>query len=187
MLNGLIYDGGLSLRMGMDKGSIIYHDTPQRDYLHKILKRHVSDVYLSCHPDRLPETVIPVLKDVFFNAGPLGGLLTAFDLDPVCSWLTVPCDTPMLDHDIIVQLINERDPDKIASCFFDLSGAHPEPLVAIWEPKAKSILLKEYHQGQQSIFRVLHSNDVKMIFPHDPQKLMNVNTEEERDRYFGER
>ena len=178
-INGLILSGGESKRMGRDKGSINYHGMSQIDFLSQFLIKFVERTYISCHPDRIPVTKHEVLPDTFLNLGPYGGVLSAFRHDPDSAWLVVACDIPMLDESVITHLINERDPNKVATCIHDPSTGLPEPLITIWEPRAYPILLHFLSQGISCLRKTLIHTDVKQIDIDRPEVLMNVNTPEE--------
>ena len=59
---GLVLAGGESRRMGLDKSAIEYHGKPHRDFLADLLKEYVAKVFISCHPDRVPETEHAVFR-----------------------------------------------------------------------------------------------------------------------------
>ena len=151
------------------------------EYLLGLLSGFVSNVYLSCHPDRVPETKNKLITDSFLDLGPYGGVLSAFRFNPNTAWLTVPCDMPLIDENIITQLIKERDPNKMATCFHDPSTGFPEPLLTIWEPRAYPILLQFLSQGKSCLRKALINTDSKKIEAHNPIALKNANTPEESE------
>ena len=178
-INGLILTGGKSSRMGADKGSMDYHGVPQNDFLVRLLSPFVSEVYLSCHPDRVPETHHSILPDTFLDLGPYGGVLSAFRHDPNSAWLVIACDIPMLDEATLAHLIASRDHSKVATCFHDPSTDLPEPLITLWEPRAYSILLQNLSQGISCLRKVLINTDSNVIQIERPEVLRNANTPQE--------
>jgi molybdopterin-guanine dinucleotide biosynthesis protein A len=178
-INGLILTGGKSRRMGQDKSLIDYHGVTQIDFLVDLLNPFVSKVYLSCHPNRIPETQHQVISDTFLDLGPFGGVLSAFRFDPNSAWLVVACDIPLLDEETISHLIRQRDPDKVAVCIFDPETELPEPLLTVWEPKAYPILLQFLSQGVSCLRKSLINSDSKQIHIDRPEVLRNANSPEE--------
>src|SRR5688500_19466069 len=77
-IKGLVLAGGESSRMGTDKGSIEYHGIPQRDFMLQLLEKFSDEVFLFCHPDRIPEGKYPVIKDYFLDLGSYGGVFYVF-------------------------------------------------------------------------------------------------------------
>lgn len=158
-----------------------YHGIPQHDYLFQLLSGFVSEAYISCHPDRIPTTENPVLKDTFLDLGPYSGVLSAFRFNPNVAWLTVACDMPLLNEAVIAQLVSERDPSKVATCFHDPSTGLPEPLLTIWEPKAYPLLLQFLSQGVSCLRKSLINTDSKQLEAIHPEVLRNANTPEEAE------
>jgi|SRR5687767_9133514 len=178
-IKGLVLAGGESSRMGTDKGSIEYHGIPQRDFMLQLLEKFSDEVFLSCHPDRIPEGKYPVIIDSFLDLGPYGAVLSAFRFDPNTAWLVVACDIPMLDESMLELLIRQRDPDKIATCFHDPATGFPEPLITIWEPRAYPVLLQWLGEGNSCLRKILINTDCKIIHTDRPEVLRNANTPEE--------
>lgn len=180
-LNGLVLAGGASQRMGRDKRAIEYHGVSQLDYLTELLQEYVDEVFISCHPDRMANTTHKILKDTFLDLGPYGGVLSAFRFNPNVAWLTVPVDMPLLDAELISQLIKDRDATRLATCFHDPSTGFPEPLLTIWEPRAYPVLLQNISQGISCLRRTLINSDAKVLTMASPEKLRNANTVEEME------
>ncbi|MFO7256586.1 MAG: NTP transferase domain-containing protein [Bacteroidota bacterium] len=178
-LNGLILAGGKSSRMGRDKSLIVFHDQPQRDHLFNILKRFCNEVYLSCkNVEGIPEH-LNAIPDKFDLNTPLNGILSAFEHEPSAAWLAVAVDMPFVDALTIKTLIENRDPKKVATCYYDSDGDKPEPLLTIWEPRAY-LLLRDFHsRGGFGARHFLMENDIHLITVPDPRALMNVNSEDD--------
>jgi molybdopterin-guanine dinucleotide biosynthesis protein A len=178
-LNGLILAGGKSVRMGQDKSLIEYHEVSQREYLFNMLKNFCAVVFTSCKiTDTVPIRFNP-LPDHFDFESPLNGILSALTHDSNAAWLTVPIDMPLIDVEIISFLINKRDPAKVATCFYDSEGKDPEPLIAIWEPKAYPLMINFYKAGKISPRDFLKMEDICILQIPDRNALVNINSPEE--------
>lgn len=178
-VHGLVLNGGKSQRMGRDKGSIEYHGRPQREHLADLLSQHCNYTAISIREDKELATSHALIQDEFLGLGPLSGLLTAFKQQPDAAWLTVACDQPALDASVIQQLLDERDPSRLATCFHNPDTGFPEPLLTIWEPRAYPILLQWLARGYSCPRKVLINSDVKEIVVSDHSFMLNVNTPEE--------
>ncbi len=180
---GLVLAGGHSTRMQRDKGLLDYHGKPQRQFVWELLKSKCADVYMSCRSDQLEEIEenLNPLPDTFEDLGPFGGILSAFRANPNVAWLTLASDLPLLDEEMIDTLIQNRDPSKIATAFWDPEGKFPEPLITIWEPRAYPELLHFLSLGYSCPRKALINSDVKLIEAPDVTKLMNVNYPEDYD------
>lgn len=182
-LNGLILAGGKSLRMGHDKSLIEYHNVSQREYLFTMLKNFCAVVFTSCKITHTVPVRFNPLPDHFDFESPLNGILTAFAHDSIAAWLTVPIDMPLIDVEIIAYLLNKRDSNKVATCFYDSEGKNPEPLIAIWEPRAYPLLQNFYKEGKISPRDFLKQHDTHIIEIPDRNALANINSPEELEKF----
>lgn len=177
VLKGLVLAGGKSSRMGRDKTSIDYHGKEQRYHVVELLRPFCDEVFISCREDQRDSIDgYKIIPDAYTNAGPLGALLSAFEIDHTCAWLTVACDLPLLDGKTLALLISQRDADSMATTFESPHDGLPEPLITIWEPKAYEALSAFWEKEQRCPRKALLNNKVKMIKPLNGVTLMNVNT-----------
>ena len=175
-INGLILAGGRSERMGTNKAFIDYYGKPQYQYVYDLLKESCENVYISCKAaGEFPVEFNPLL-DRFDLDSPINGIVSAFEKQPACVWLTAPVDMPLLDLQLIQNLIDHRDKEKMATCFWDSSGNSPEPLLTIWEMRAHSPLLKFLKSGGVSPRKFLQTHACNIIGWPDAKYLININT-----------
>lgn len=178
---GLVLAGGESRRMGQDKGSIAYHGKPQRDHMAELLSKICQKTFISARPNQEIITSHSLIHDTFLNLGPYGAILSAFRQHPNAAWLVVACDLPLLDEATLQQLLQHRNPSKIATAFQSPTEQFPEPLIAIWEPKAYPILFQFLAQGYSCPRKVLINNDAELLQAQNPDALRNVNEPEEME------
>lgn len=183
-LKGLLFAGGKSQRMGMDKGEINYHGTSQRNHVAKLLDKFCETTYLSVRPEQTIDTDKTLFPDLFSGLGPFGGLLTAFRNYPNAAFLSLPIDAPLIDEELLGHLVKHRNPNKLATCFYNPETKFPEPLITIWEPRAYPVLLHWLSQGYACPRKVLINSDIELLKIEETDKLKNANTQEERDELF---
>jgi len=179
---GLVLAGGKSTRMGKDKGLIPYHGMPQREYLYHLLSRVCERTFLSIRPEQQNdfsddmETIVDENK----YKGPYNGLLSAHQRHPKVAWLVLACDLPLIDLLSLQELIAARDPNVMATSFAQKEDPLPEPLCAIWEPKAFEASRAYLESGNGTCPRkFLINSEVKLAFPSNENVLLNANSEEE--------
>lgn len=174
---GLVLAGGKSVRMGQDKGLINYHGKPQREFAADLLKPYCEQVFISCRQDQLNEieSTYELLPDTFTGLGPYGAILSAFRAFPDHAWFVIACDLPLLDQETVTFLLKNRNASKTASAFISPINQFPEPLIAIWEPKAYPVLLQFLAQGYSCPRKVLINSEVKLLTVPDEKTLINVN------------
>ncbi|HMQ07642.1 MAG TPA: NTP transferase domain-containing protein [Saprospiraceae bacterium] len=182
-LNGLILAGGKSKRMGMDKTQIRYHHNKTHiDFTAELLQNVCKNVWLSVTDGTASSSEFPVIEDLFKDLGPLGGILSAFRYNPHSAWMTLATDLPLLNAGIIQELIENRNPEKFATSFYNPATGFPEPLFTIWEPRAYQRILYFMSLGYACPRKVLINSDIHMIETSQHEALQNVNTPEERDK-----
>ena len=102
------------------------------------------------------------------------------------SWLTVPIDMPFIDEKTIAALVENRDVNADATCFYDSDGKLPEPLVAIWEAKTIKKLVHFHDSGNVSPRKFLVDNNIKLLVPPSPNFHVNVNDERSLEQFRNE-
>ncbi|GAA3933765.1 NTP transferase domain-containing protein [Hymenobacter algoricola] len=180
-LRGLVLAGGRSQRMQTDKGRLRYHGQEQREYAASLLAAVCTDVHVSCRPDQvagLPAGLRP-LPDRFLDLGPMGGILSAMQLDPNAAWLVVACDLPFLSEATLRHLVRHRHGAKVATAFQSPENEFPEPLITIWEPRSYGVLLRFLGLGYSCPRKALINSDIALLAAPDPTELRNINTPEE--------
>lgn len=179
-MNGLILIGGKSSRMGTDKSLLNYHGISQREYLFQLLSRCCSAVYFSSREEQgLSENVIPDTLAI----SPISGILSAFEKNAQTAWLILACDMPLVTEANLRYLIGHRNPEKIATAFYNPEINAPEPLITIYEPEAYPLLIDYIKAGHKSPKVFLQHNDVQLIYTEEKNFLKNVNTKAEYDSF----
>jgi molybdopterin-guanine dinucleotide biosynthesis protein A len=182
-LFGLVLAGGKSTRMGSDKALIAYQGKTQREVLFDALAKSCEQVFTSANSTQdVPATLNPLL-DEYDIKGPMNGILSAFKNFPDKAWLIVAVDMPCVDDQVLGQLILNRNTKKVATCFYNEEQKFPEPLLTLWEPLAFPLLLKWYEGGNVSPKHFLASHEVQFVKPHDPKIFLNINSQEDVQRY----
>jgi molybdopterin-guanine dinucleotide biosynthesis protein MobB len=186
VLNGLVLTGGKSSRMKRDKAALAYHGIPQTQHAYNLLKSCCEDLFVSCRfeqSDDPDKRDLPQLHDRFLDMGPMGGILTAFSAHPDRAWLVVACDLPYLNSNAIDFLISQRAAYRTATAFLAPDSGLPEPLCAIYEPRAYPLMLHRLSKGGKSCPRSFLKNEkIAGINQQDPIWLENVNTAEEYEQ-----
>ena len=186
-INGLVLSGGESSRMKKDKGNLAYHGTSQREHLYHLLHKRCEKTFISCNAMQanLLADQFPLIQDTFLQLGPLGGILSAFQANPTVAWLSIACDLPFLSEDTIQYLIGHRNPSKLATAFLDPSGAFPEPLITIWEPKSYAVMLQFLALGYSCPRKVLINSDIELLTAPEVNEFVNVNNPAEYQEAVG--
>jgi molybdopterin-guanine dinucleotide biosynthesis protein A len=181
---GLVLAGGMSARMGADKGAIAYHgNTPQAVWACSLLREICGRAYVSARPaqrGRAPYLELPVLADIQGPAGPAMGLLSAWARFPSVAWLVLAVDMPDVTAPLLRGLRETRDTSALATAYRHADGT-PEPLCAIWEPRARGALLPAEPEVSVSLRRALETGPARLMPAARPERLLSINAAAERE------
>lgn len=181
---GIVLAGGLSSRMGTEKSMLLYHGVPFYGVIAKILSILVDDVHISCRTDQTDNFKdYPVLTDQYPDVGPLGGILTAMEAFPNALLLTVPCDAPTIDAELLHNLIRNLTPTA-NGVFIKNKSDEIEPLIALYHPSSFAQIKNDYRNGILSVQKVISRLKQPVFisvsdFPanlNTPEDLMKIDT-----------
>ena len=181
-LYGLVLCGGKSRRMGRDKALLSFSEgSTQLERTARLLGATCDAVFCSARSEQAEAYAVlggvPVIPDVFLDAGPLGGLLSAMRSHPHAAWLVVAVDLPRLDLCCLSRLLQEREPLRFATVYRSQDQAFLEPLCAVYEPKFLPAGLAALGLGMTCPGRVLESLRIKEAHQQSSSAaLANVNT-----------
>ena len=182
-LYGLVLAGGKSTRMKKDKSLLEYHGKKQVLYCFDLLGQFCDQVFISNRKEQSRLAAyrnLPQIHDVFVDIGPLGGILSAMIRHPEAAWLVLACDLPFVRESTIKTLIKKRNFSKMATAYRSTYEPNlPEPLCAIYEPKALFQLLQFLSQGVQCPRAILLRSDTHLIAQNEEASLDNVNSPQE--------
>jgi molybdopterin-guanine dinucleotide biosynthesis protein A len=171
--------------MHRDKAALLYQGKTQLDRAFDLASGHVARVFVSVRanqadePTRSDKPLIVDLAGLGEAAGPILGIRSAMAAYPDVAWLVIACDLPFLSDAALEQLLKERDPSVLATAFRSAHDGLPEPLCAIWEPKAAAALSEYQSGGGQCPRKFLRRYPASLIDPDDRRALDNINTPEE--------
>lgn len=182
-LFGLVLAGGRSTRMQRDKAALEYRPgESQIDAAMKLLDGRVARAFLSVRGDQRADPVRArhaLIVDRDGLEGPIAGIRAAFEEFTDAAWLVVACDLPYLDARTLDLLISSRAVDADATAFRSSHDGLPEPLCAIYEPRARAGLDAHIAAGRNCPRKYLINANTRLLEQPDPRALDNVNTVDE--------
>jgi len=179
-LFGLVLAGGRSTRMQRDKAGIVYHGREtQLESAMKLLSPRVARIFVSVRADQADDPVRsawPRIVDRGDVEGPIAGISAALAEHPDAAWLVLACDLPFLDAATLDTLIARRAPDRDATAFRSSHDGLPEPLCAIYEPRAREAIAAHIGGGRNCPRKFLINAHTQLLDQPNPHALDNVNT-----------
>lgn len=177
-VRAVILAGGHSTRMRADKALLSLGGETQLARTARLLGAVTSPVLVSARPgQRSAEQTggLAILEDAFSGFGPMGGIASALASDREAAWLVVACDLPLLDRPTLETLLRERDPFKMATAYRSTSDELPEPLCAIYEPRALPRMARALVAGNPCPRKFLIQAPTRILAQPSPRALANVN------------
>jgi len=182
-LHGLVLAGGRSSRMKRDKAAIEFRaGESQLDAAMKLLEGRVARAYVSVRADQQNDPARARYARILDRGdieGPIAGISAAFASYPDAAWLVLACDLPFLDAHTLDTLLLARDPGFDATAFRSSHDGLPEPLCAIYEPRARAALDAQVAAGRSCPRKFLINAHTQILDQPNPRALDNVNTVDE--------
>jgi len=179
-LYGLVLAGGASRRMGKDKGTLEYRGEPRVMTAFRLVASLVEHAFVSVDAAKAglpPYSTLPTIIDEGQYRGPIAGLEAAWARHPFAAWLVLAVDLPLVDRELLEELVAAREPTSFATAFRHADGT-PEPLCTIWEPSARERLLAQLHAGDASLRRFLERCGYTVVRTSGLEKLRSVDDPE---------
>ena len=182
-LYGLVLAGGRSTRMQRDKAAIEYRPgESQLGAAMTLLTPYVSRAFVSVRADQAQESTRSRHARIVDRGdveGPIAGIRAALAEHPEAAWLVLACDLPFLDARTLEALISGRDPAGDATAFRSSHDGLPEPLCAIYEPRAAVSIDAHVAAGKNCPRKYLIHARTRLLDQPNPRALDNVNTVDE--------
>lgn len=150
---GLILAGGRSSRFGADKALARFRGELMVDRAHRPLEGLPAVAIsakrgspIAAHAGALGMAL--VTDDEAAPEGPLAGLLAGLSWASAQGFsflATVPCDTPVLPHDLVPTLLAER---RDANAVYAQTSQGSHPLCAIWSVELRTLLRSSLADGR---------------------------------------
>ena len=179
-LIGVVLMGGKSSRMGTDKSLLEIEDQPLYKIAGQKLSIFCNEVYLSVNEKQKAENTYKYscIKDLYEAEGPLGAMLSCMDkLETHILFLA--CDMPFISKDDIETLIEKRHKNHICTAFFHPEKQIYEPLLSIWETASLPLLEMYFENGNRSLQKFLHQQNIPKINIPNPENFININHPDE--------
>lgn len=182
-ISGVILAGGMGRRMGgADKGLIEFLGRPMIEHVAERLKPQVGEILINANRElqHYANLGYPVIEDEIGGfAGPLAGLHRAMQVAAHPYVLTVPCDSPLLPHNLAERLMNglmERDADLAVA----KTGSQAHPVFCLCRTALLPNLEAFLKDGGRKIDTWYSTLEVAEVqFSDNVKAFANVNTPEE--------
>ena len=161
--SGIILAGGKSRRMGRDKALLSYGNTSFLQRAVDLLKPFCSEIFISISDKTyLPgKSRIHTVKDLFPDAGPLGGIYSALQQMQSEKAIVIPVDMPLLQPGIPATLLAEDQADKDIVLFS--VGKRLQPFPGLYARALSESIGSQIREGNLKMYDLIARSRTKII------------------------
>lgn len=181
MKSCIILCGGMSTRMGQDKGSMLIEGKPMILHVIETVSDIVDEIVVVLRDAERVETYKNMLEfmnldfgvelkvdlkfctDITMDEGPLVGILTGLSYIKSNRALVLPCDSPYVSKSFILkmfQLSEDEEYDAVVPRYLD---GKMEPLHSIYRKRSEGIIQKILENGFRDVRSLLSRSKVKFV------------------------
>ncbi len=164
-VTGILLSGGMSRRMGRQKGSMEIGGRMLYEYPLKALESVCDEILISGSSPLPGQLRYPLVRDIITGIGPMGGIHACLghssnDLNLVLSY-----DLPMINDGLLSFLVEQSDEwDLLVPA---IKSNKPEPLCAIYRKSLKPVFEAMIEQERYAVNQVISQVRSKVLSIHE--------------------
>ena len=182
---GLLFTGGRSARMGVDKALIDVEGEPLVSRVLRALDVLVPVVIVGGRQEDFGDLDALWCADLYPGEGPLGALISGMHQVRCDTVVAVACDLPHLTSNSVEVLVNQLVTSGGAVAVPLVAGRH-QWHVAAWRRDQLAILEDAFLRGVRSLYRVAAELGVVSVVFADSNEFLDVDTPDDLSRAFPE-
>lgn len=178
-VTGIILSGGKSSRMGQDKGLLHLNGKSMMEIAIERLSIHCDRIIISANSEVYDHLGLEVVKDIFTDIGPMGGLYSALTRSLSEYNMVLSVDLPFVNEGLINYLIDSSRGFQLAVPWS--GNEYYEPLCACYHISVIALLKEAISSGNfklPSLFQQMTVNKLiinpELPFYHD-NLFFNIN------------
>jgi len=179
---GIILSGGKSSRMDSDKGLLMLQGKPLIQYSIEVLKGLCDEIIICANKQGYDTFGFPVIKDVYPDLGPIGGIYTGLLNSGSESNFVLSCDMPFISSQTLIYLLSKKNKNLVS---IPIHGKNMiEPLCALYSKTILPQLTKQIQNQDLKLMNLLKTVDVNWVkmdsgleFYH-PDLFFNINDQD---------
>lgn len=187
-INTFILAGGLSSRMGQEKGLLEWKESTFIETIIKVTSSLGSTVHIISNSNKYNHLECPVYSDIIKGSGPLAGICTGLHHSNTEYNLFLSCDTPCIETNLLQHLVDNCDGYDVTCPQLD-NKLHP--LIGVYSKRCLENFkgrIEENKLGVIDAVRQTKLNELQLNLSHFPNaetQMSNINTEEDLAELYG--
>jgi molybdenum cofactor guanylyltransferase len=176
MKSFIILCGGMSTRMGQDKGSMNLYGKPMIIHVLETIAKIADEVVLVLRDEKQVDVYTNLLKelknnrsifkictDIVKDQGPLEGILTGLMNTVSDKSMVIPCDSPFISELFIIKMFELSKDTSFDAFVPKWSDGKLEPLHSIYKKDLISNIKKLLDEDVKDVKSLLFKSNVKFI------------------------
>jgi molybdopterin-guanine dinucleotide biosynthesis protein A len=174
--------------MGREKALLPYRGGVLAEYVARAVKLAAGSAVLVGSPSRLGALGYPILPDIYPGEGPLGGILSALQLQhDRADWnMIVACDMPEISAGFLSGLLDAAEREDADVLIPAGPSGLLEPLCAVYHRRSRQALYSAFAAGIRKVTDAFSGLRIAVFPCPELTPFQNVNTPEDWAGYAAE-
>lgn len=160
-MTGILLAGGQSKRMGEDKAFLEFKGKYLYTYPLEVLRKSCDEILVSSNNERFREEGHTIIKDIYQNTGPMGGIFSCLKKANTQKSVVLSCDLPMISYDFI-RFLSEKS-DNFLITIGQNKKALPEPLAGIYDQSIREKMERLLLSGNFRMSSLVKGPEIQII------------------------
>ncbi len=152
-VTGILLAGGMSSRMGREKGSLIIGGRMMYEYPLKALEKVCDEILISSAAPLPGSLSHPIIPDEVKGIGPMGGIFTCLEHSSNDLNLVISYDMPLVNEGLLRYLVEKSKTWEMVVPA--MVGNRPEPLCALYRKSIRPLFGAMIKEKIYAVHRVL--------------------------------
>lgn len=173
-----ILAGGLSSRMGADKGLLLLHNKPMIQYVIEAVRPVVPSITILTANTKYKQFGYELLRDNVPNLGPAGGIATALQHSRAEQNFIISCDTPFITTSVIEYILSHAQQTQIT---IPQHNNKLHPLCGVYATTCSEQWQQHIQQGERKLQQLIQHFSLNILDCNSfqPNTFTNINTPQE--------
>lgn len=172
----IILCGGMSRRMGRDKGSMVFDKKPMIIHVLEAVENIADEIIIVLRDEKQAEIYKKLLKsvkcrkdmdlkictDIMKDQGPLGGILTGLTHSMSNKSLILPCDSPFIRESFVLKIFSFYE-DNFDAVVPRWPTGDVEPLHAIYKKESTEKIEELLKNNMRNVKALIERSKVKFV------------------------
>ncbi len=179
MMGISILCGGKNSRMGEEKGLLLWQKKRFIDHILEAVEPFSTEIHLIHNGINFSDLPYPIIKDIYVEKGPLGGIHSALVHSTFEKNLILSCDMPLVTKEYIAYFLSEVNENNQISVAQTNKKIHP--LCGIYSKSVLKELQKRIKDNDLKLINFILARDSQQIeiTPKYASCLSNINSKED--------